>query len=135
MKTALIICGALGREVVALKKKYDWQLDLLGIGAQLHNRPQKIAATVQKRITEARENYDRIIVVYGDCGTGGVLDEMLDEEKVVRIAGSHCYEMYAGTANFEAMMAENAGTYFLTDYLLRSFESLVIKGMGSRQIS
>lgn len=130
MKTALIVCGALAREVIALKKKYNWQADLLGVPAQLHNRPNKIPAGVQKRIDEARQTYDRTIVVYGDCGTGGKLDEMLEAEGVIRLAGPHCYEMYAGAENFEAMMAENAGTYFLTDYLLRSFESLIIKGMG-----
>lgn len=130
MKTALIVCGALAREVIALKKKYNWQADLLGVPAQLHNRPNKIPAGVQKRIEEARQTHDRTIVVYGDCGTGGKLDEMLEAEGVIRIAGPHCYEMYAGAENFEAMMAENAGTYFLTDYLLRSFESLIIKGMG-----
>jgi len=130
MKTALIVCGALAREVIALKKKYNWQADLLGVPAQLHNRPNKIPAGVQKRIEEARQTHDRTIVVYGDCGTGGKLDEMLETEGVIRIAGPHCYEMYAGTTDFDAMMEENAGTYFLTDYLLRSFESLIIKGMG-----
>lgn len=130
MTTALIVCGALAREVVALKKKHAWDVALLGVPAQLHNRPNRIATAVQKRIHEARATHDRIIVVYGDCGTGGALDEMLAEENVTRISGPHCYEMYAGAADFDAMMAENAGTYFLTDYLLRSFESLVIKGMG-----
>jgi hypothetical protein len=130
MKTALIVCGALAREVIALKKKYDWNADLLGVPAQLHNRPNKIPAAVQKRIEEARQTHDRTIVVYGDCGTGGKLDEVLEAEGVIRIAGPHCYEMYAGAADFDAMMTENAGTYFLTDYLLRSFESLIIKGMG-----
>jgi hypothetical protein len=130
MKTALIVCGALAREVLALKKRHGWQADLLGVPASLHNRPNHISAAVQKRIEEARQTYDRIIVVYGDCGTSGMLDEMLALAQVSRVAGPHCYEMYAGAAEFEAMMAENAGTYFLTDYLLRSFESLVIKGMG-----
>jgi hypothetical protein len=130
MKTALIVCGALAREVLALKNRYGWDADLLGVPAQLHNRPNKIPAGVQKRIEEARQTHDRTIVVYGDCGTGGKLDEMLEAEGVIRIAGPHCYEMYAGAADFDAMMEENAGTYFLTDYLLRSFESLIIKGMG-----
>jgi len=130
MKTALIVCGALAREVLVLKKRHGWQADLLGVPASLHNRPNHIPAAVQKRIEEARQTYDRVIVVYGDCGTSGLLDEMLALEHVSRVAGPHCYEMYAGAAEFEAIMAENAGTYFLTDYLLRSFESLVIKGMG-----
>ena len=102
----------------------------MGVPAQLHNRPEKIDTAVQKRIREARQKYDRIIVVYGDCGTGGRLDKMLAAEGVERIAGPHCYEMYAGGSDFAALMAEEPGTYFLTDYLLRSFESLVVKGMG-----
>ena len=129
-KTALIVCGALAREVIAIKEAHGWDADLLGVPAPLHNKPQKIGAAVQKRIHEARDEYDRIVVVYGDCGTGGKLDAVLEAEGVERIAGPHCYEMYAGGQNFAALMAEEPGTYFLTDYLLRSFESLIIKGMG-----
>lgn len=130
MTTALIVCGALAREVLALKKKYDWDVDLLGVPAQLHNHPNRIPVGVQKRIEEAQRTHNRTIVVYGDCGTSGKLDELLETEGVIRIAGPHCYEMYAGKVDFDVMMEENAGTYFLTDYLLRSFESLIIKGMG-----
>ncbi len=129
-KTALIVCGALAREVIAIKDKHGWDADLLGVSAQLHNAPQKIETAVQKRIHEAKEKYDRVIVIYGDCGTGGQLDAMLEAEGVERIAGPHCYEMYAGSQHFAAMMEEELGTFFLTDYLLRSFESLIIKGMG-----
>lgn len=129
-KTALIVCGALARELIAIKDKYGWEVDLLGIPAGLHNRPERIDTAVQKRIHEAREMYDRVIVVYGDCGTGGQLDKMLEKEGVERIAGPHCYEMFAGSQDFAALMTEEPGTYFLTDYLLRSFESLVIKGLG-----
>lgn len=129
-KTALIVCGALAREVIAIKKKYGWEADLLGVPASLHNRPKKIDMAVQKRIHEAQEKYDRVIVVYGDCGTSGQLDKVLAAENVGRVAGPHCYEMYAGDQNFAALVTEETGTYFLTDYLLRSFESLVIKGMG-----
>ena len=129
-KTALIVCGALARELIAIKEKRGWNADLLGVPAQLHNRPEKIGTAVQKRIHEARAEYERVIVVYGDCGTGGKLDEALAAEGVERIAGPHCYEMYAGGHDFTTLMAEEPGAYFLTDYLLRSFESLVIKGMG-----
>ncbi len=129
-KTALIVCGALARDVIAINEKYGWAADLWGVPVQLHNRPEKIGTAVQKRIHEARDNYDRVIVVYGDCGTAGKLDAVLATAGVERIIGPHCYEMYAGSQDFSALMAEEPGTYFLTDYLLRSFESLVIKGMG-----
>ncbi len=128
-KTALIICGALAREVIAIKKKHAWDVDIFGIPALLHNRPDRIPAAVHNRIATLRAQYDRLIVVYGDCGTAGALDKVLASEGVERIAGPHCYEMYAD-GTFNQMMEEEPGSYFLTDYLTRSFDSLVIKGMG-----
>jgi hypothetical protein len=129
MTTALIACGALAREVLALKKKHRWDADVLGVPSLLHNTPDRITEAVRERIHEARAHYDRVIVAYGDCGTGGLLDQMLAAEGVERVAGPHCYEMYANGL-FEQLMAEQPGTYFLTDYLVQSFDHLVIEGMG-----
>lgn len=129
MKTALIACGALAREVIALKKKHGWEVDILAIPALLHNRPDQIPAAVQKRIHQVEEDYERVIVVYGDCGTGGMLDRLLHKENVQRIAGPHCYEMYAD-GTYESLMAEAPGTFFLTDFLVQSFDHLVIEGLG-----
>lgn len=129
MKTALIVCGALAREVLALKAKHGWQVDILGVPALLHNHPERIPAAVLKRIRQARSEYDRVIVVYGDCGTGGMLDKMLEREGVQRVAGPHCYEMYAD-GTFDHLMAEEPGTFFLTDYLVQSFDHLVLEGLG-----
>ena len=129
MKTALIACGALAREVLALKEKHGWDADVLGVPSLLHNTPDRIPEAVRERIYEARAHYDRVIVAYGDCGTGGLLDQMLAAEGVERVAGPHCYEMYANGL-FEQLMAEQPGTYFLTDYLVQSFDHLVIEGMG-----
>jgi hypothetical protein len=132
MTTALIACGALAREVLALKEKHGWEAEVLGVPALLHNTPDRIPAAVRERIAEARAQYDRIIVVYGDCGTGGLLDKLLATEGVERVAGPHCYEMYADSmpGQFEALMAEALGTYFLTDYLVQSFDHLVIEELG-----
>jgi len=129
MKTALIACGALAREVLALKEKHGWDADVLGVPSLLHNTPDRIPEAVRERIHEARAHYDRVIVAYGDCGTGGLLDQMLAAEGVERVAGPHCYEMYAN-GQFEQLMAEQPGTYFLTDYLVQSFDHLVVEGMG-----
>ena len=129
MRTALIACGALAREVLALREKHGWDADLLGVPSLLHNEPDRIPAAVQQRIRQAREAYDQVIVVYGDCGTGGMLDRLLEQEGVQRVAGPHCYEMYAD-GTFDSLMAEAPGTYFLTDYLVQSFDHLVIEGMG-----
>lgn len=128
-KTALIVCGALAREVLALKEKHGWEVDVLGLPSLLHNQPDAIPAAVAVRIRQARSEYERLIVVYGDCGTGGMLDRLLDQEGIPRLAGPHCYEMYAD-GTFESLMAEAPGTFFLTDYLVHSFDHLVLEGLG-----
>lgn len=129
MNTALIVCGALAREVLALKMKHGWQVDVLGVPALLHNHPDRIPQAILNRIRQARGEYDRVIVVYGDCGTGGMLDRMLEQEGVQRVSGPHCYEMYAD-GSFDSLMAEAPGTFFLTDYLVQSFDHLVLQGLG-----
>jgi hypothetical protein len=124
-----IACGALAREVIAIRDKHGWQADICAVPALLHNWPERIPLALQKRIADLWTQYERIVVVYGDCGTAGKLDDMLAAEGVERVAGPHCYEMYADGA-FEALMAEAPGTYFLTDYLVQSFDHLVIEGLG-----
>ena len=101
--TAMIICGALGKEVISIKDKYKWDVDIFGVDALLHNNPERITSAVKQRILTLREKYDNLIVVYGDCGTAGILDKMLDIEGVERVAGPHCYEMY-GDATFNNIM-------------------------------
>jgi Protein of unknown function (DUF1638) len=128
-KTALIACGALAREVLALKALHGWDADVLGVPALLHSTPDRIPDAVARRIREARASYERVIVVYGDCGTSGRLDALLAGEGLERVAGPHCYEMYAN-GRFQAMMDQAPGTFFLTDYLARSFDHLVLEGLG-----
>lgn len=128
--TALLICGALAREVIALRDSHGWAADVWAIPAKLHNTPDQIAPAVRARFESLRGQYKRVIIVYGDCGTGGMLDVLLDELGIERVSGPHCYEMYAGAANFDALMNEEMGTFFLTDALLRQFDVLVIKTLG-----
>ena len=98
--------------------------------AKLHNTPQLIPDAVRAKIRENRARFDEIFVLYGDCGTGGLLDEVLIEESVERIAGAHCYEFFAGTADFTELADDEPGSFFLTDFLARHFDRLVIKGLG-----
>lgn len=129
MTTGLIICGALGREVVDIVKKHNWDAEVLGVSAMDHMVPERIAPDVEKRILALREQYDRLIVVFGDCGSSGTLDEVLERHGIERIAGPHCYEIYGGQT-FHQLMAEEPGTFFLTDFLLRTFRGTVVKGLG-----
>jgi hypothetical protein len=97
----------------------------------LHNRPERIPGAVAKKIRRARaDGYDRIFVAYADCGTGGLLDRVLETEGVARLEGAHCYEVYAGRAAFAALSGAEPGTFYLTDFLARNFERLVIHGLG-----
>jgi hypothetical protein len=41
--------------------------------------------------------------------------------------------MFMGKSTFDAEMEAELGTFFLTDYMVRHFERLVMKGMGLRQ--
>jgi hypothetical protein len=125
----LIICGALGREVVDIVRQHEWDAEVIGVTAMDHMFPQRIAPDVEKRILALRDRYDRLIVVYGDCGSGGALDEVLSRHGVERIAGPHCYEMYGGQL-FDDLMEEEPGTFFLTDFLVRAFRGTVMKGLG-----
>ncbi len=129
--TLLIGCGALAREMLALIEAHGWRhFDVACLPAHYHNTPQKIPAAVREKIRESRDRYERIFVLYGDCGTGGLLDAVLEEEGVPRIPGPHCYQFYAGTADFTRLTDAEPGCFFLTDYLARHFERLIIEGLG-----
>ena len=127
----VIACGALAREIAALRRASGWpHLDVRCLPAELHNRPERIPGAVRDAIRANRGRYASIFVAYGDCGTGGALDAVLREESVERIPGAHCYEFFAGTPAFEAMADDEVGTFYLTDFLLRHFDRLVIRGLG-----
>ena len=127
-KIAVVVCGALMREVVEIARNHDWQLELFGIPAEHHLYPGRIVEAVEEKLTELGDSYEKIVVVYGDCGTGGALDQVLAENAAVRTVGPHCYEMYAG-CGFQELTRE-AGTYFVTDYLVRNWERTVLSGLG-----
>lgn len=130
-RTLLIACGALAREIVELIRVNGWRhLTVSCLPASWHNTPAKIPEGVRQRIRAARGSYDRILVLYGDCGTGGLLDAVLAEEGVERIDGPHCYAFFAGETVFEALAEAEVGTFYLTDYLARHFERLIIQGLA-----
>jgi hypothetical protein len=126
-RTLVIACGALAREVLALDLD---GIEVTCLPASLHNRPERIPEAMRTSVRANRAAYDDILCLYGDCGTGGALDRMLGEEGVRRIAGAHCYAFYAGEAAFAALAEEEPGTFYLTDFLARHFDALVVRGLG-----
>ena len=128
----VIACGALAREIAALKRLNAWDaLEVRCLPAELHNRPERIAPSVETEIRAAREaGYAKIFVAYADCGTAGALDAVIARQGIERLPGVHCYEFFAGASTFAELADAEPGTFYLTDFLLRHFERLVIRGLG-----
>ena len=129
-KTALVMCGALGREVKEIVDRRGWSVDLYGVSALLHLYPSRIVDELREKLHALRPNYETLVVVYGDCGTTGKLEPLLEEVGAVRLRGPHCYEMFAGEELFARVADERPGTFFLTDWLVRNFDRAVMRGLG-----
>ena len=126
----IIACGALAKEILELQRLNKWAFELTCIPAAIHNRPQEIPQAVEKKILEGKSKSQEIFVAFADCGTGGQLDAVLDKYQIQRLPGAHCYEFYSTSGVFLDMMEQEIGTFFLTDFLARHFEALVIRGLG-----
>tara|TARA_B100000530_G_scaffold49798_1_gene27825 strand:- start:59 stop:676 length:618 start_codon:yes stop_codon:yes gene_type:complete len=130
-KTLFITCGAIAREVIAIKTLNKFSnVEVSCLPASWHNSPEKITPAIKKKIRAAKTKFARIFVLYGDCGTGGELDKLIEEEGVTRIPGPHCYEFFMGREEFEEAHADEPGCFYLTDYLARHFDRVVLKGLG-----
>lgn len=126
----VLACGALAREIQQLKLMNGWEhLKIKCLEADLHNRPERIPERIRADIQRYRPQYTQIFVAYADCGTGGLLDRVLVEEQVERLPGAHCYATFAGQQPFAELAEAELGSFYLTDFLARHFERLVIKGM------
>jgi hypothetical protein len=124
----VIACGAIVPELKQAFAALGADVVIEPLPAPLHNTPERITAAVLDRI--AAHPHDRILVGYADCGTGGRLDAALAALGVERLPGAHCYELFAGADRFADLHAEEPGTYYLTDFLLRNFDLLVWRGLG-----
>jgi len=123
-RVLVVGCGALANELVALTRDLPG-VDVACLSPDLHNRPERIPDRVRARIQQGRaDGYERIFVAYADCGTGGLLDPVIAEEGVERLAGAHCYEFFTGATDFARLAEEEPATFWLTDFLARNFERL-----------
>jgi hypothetical protein len=130
-RVLIIACGALARELgdVLKSSRLDW-VDIECLPAVLHNTPKLITEAVRERIDRASGRYDKIFVGYADCGTGGMLDRLLEERGIERLPGAHCYEFFAGSRRFAQLQEEDPATFYLTDFLVKHFDRLVWQGLG-----
>ena len=128
--TAFVICGALGAEVKDIVDRRGWDVDIYGLSAMLHLYPARIVEELSEKLLALRPRYERLVVVYGDCGTNGRLEPVLEEVGASQVRGPHCYEMLAGQDLFHQVAEEKPGTFFLTDWLVRNFDRAVVRGLG-----
>ena len=124
----IIACGALAQEIVQLQTLNGWNhLHLKCLDAELHNRPHLIAGKLREKIAQHRNEYNNIFVAYADCGSGGEIDRVLEDENIERLPGAHCYSFFAGEQRFKEISEQELGSFYLTDFLAKHFERLVIK--------
>jgi hypothetical protein len=126
---AVIACGALAAEVQTIARRRGWAVDVHPLPALLHNRPERIAPALELQLRRLRDRYDTLAVAYGDCGSYGAIDEVLERAGVSRLSGDHCYDVFARSEVRDAL-AQEPGTYFLTDFLARTFEHTVVRELG-----
>ena len=129
-KILVIACGALAKEITALIRMNNWShLQLRYLPAKLHNEPHKITQKIRKNLINAQNKFSQIFIGYADCGTGGQLDTLLNEFGIQRLPGAHCYEFFSSTQNFSKLIEDEPGSFFLTDFLVKSFEKLIWQGL------
>jgi Protein of unknown function (DUF1638) len=117
----VIACGALALDVRRIADRRGWDLKVIPVPALLHNHPDRIGDAV----AELSKGRDVLAAAYGDCGTHGALDEL----GLPRLRADHCYDVFAYD-EVRAAVEEEPGTYFLTDFLARTFERTVWRELG-----
>ena len=126
----VLACGAIAREVLAVIQLNGWaHVDVRCLPAKLHSTPDRIPAAVDAKLERLAGRYERVVVAYADCGTGGLLDPVLERHGVERLPGAHCYGFLAGNDVWEAMHDADPRTFYLTDFLARHFDALVVRAL------
>jgi hypothetical protein len=129
-RTLVIACGALAREILDIKALNGWwHLDLTCLPAKLHNHPDQIPDAVEAAVMAHRAQYDRIMIAYGDCGTGGRLAALCARLGVTMIDAPHCYAFFEGVRRF-ADHDDEITAFYLTDFLVRQFDAFVWHPLG-----
>jgi hypothetical protein len=126
----VIACGALARPVEEAAFRRGLDVVVHPLPPLLHSRPERIAAAVEAAVDELADRHARLAIAYADCGTYGALDEVCSRRGLRRLRGATCYDLYAGDAPLRRLLAEEPGTYLLTDFLVRAFDRVVVRELG-----
>jgi hypothetical protein len=128
LSTAIIACGAIATHISNIASREGFDLTIYPLPPLLHNRPEKIAGEVEQKYLEVKENHEQVAIAYADCGTYGALDKVISKYGLKRLGGDHCYDVFAGKERIYNLTV--SGTYFLTDYLVKSFHRSVVVELG-----
>ncbi len=130
VNTAVIACGALAGHVHDIAERRSWNIHVEPINPLLHNRPEAITPEVERLIAELQPRFENLAIAYADCGTYGALDVACATHSIKRLAGDHCYDVFATAEKMKSEFEKVPGTYVLTDYLVKSFRRSVMNEMG-----
>ena len=130
MSIGIVACGAIATHLAAISSRHNLDVKIYPLPPLLHNHPEKIAHEVDQLLSKIESDHDRCVVAYADCGTYGALDAVIERRGISRLRGNHCYDIFAGKEELDQIMSNQPGTYFLTDYLLKSFQRSVIVELG-----
>lgn len=130
MSIGVVACGAIATHIASIQERYGLDLTIYPLPPLLHNSPQKIAGEVDLLLSRIEPDHEKCVVAYADCGTYGALDEVIATHHVARLGGNHCYDIFAGQSEIIKIMETTPGTYFLTDFLVKSFHRSVIVELG-----
>ena len=128
MSTAIIACGAIATHIANLATRENFDLTIYPLPPLLHNHPEQIAGAVENKLSEIKDKHQKIAVAYADCGTYGALDQVIEKHGLSRLGGDHCYDVFAGKKRVFELTT--SGTYFFTDYLVKSFHRSVVVELG-----
>ncbi len=130
MNIGIVACGALATHIAEVAAENALDITIYPLPPLLHNRPEKIAGEVDALLIKIKTMHVLCAVAYADCGTYGALDIVIERHNVKRLGGNHCYDIFAGRTEIDRLMVEDAGTYFLTDFLVKSFHRSVVVELG-----
>jgi hypothetical protein len=130
MSIGIVACGAIATHIASIQEAHGLDLTIYALPPLLHNSPNKIAGEVDVLLSKIEKKHERCFVAYADCGTYGALDAVVLAHQVSRLGGNHCYDIFAGESEIKRIMAQTPGTYFLTDFLVKSFHRSVVVELG-----
>jgi hypothetical protein len=128
LSTAIIACGAIATHIANLATQENFDLTIYPLPPLLHNHPEQIAGAVEDKLSEIKDKHQKIAIAYADCGTYGALDKLIERHGLPRLGGDHCYDVFAGKKRVFELTTD--GTYFFTDYLVKSFHRSVVVELG-----